>query len=361
MNDAFFSQLEDSTVRALLSRTALENAALVTVGPSLHIENCNDAARQLIRLHPLERIDQLLDEAAAGALRNCIADGQPRTVYEELDGTNYRLELLPHRGGALLAFLREDRASYDGSLRVLHAKSMQYLGTLLADADQVDDPQLAAHLRRQCLRLYRLLTHSDFLHDPPLTEQLRLHHADLAALCRDAVQAALQNGPAKGTKDIIVAAPDQCDALVEPQLVRTALYNLLSNALRVTPPSGDIAVALHDDGAHFTISVSDRGPGLDADTFQSLLTGWQRSVSLEDYLALARQGAPLGLGLPLVQCIAQLHDGSLLLSPRDGGGSTLHLILARLPESLADHNLRAPMILEDGYSLEEIEFSIFDG
>lgn len=360
MNESFFAQLEDSTVRALLARSALQDAALVIVGPSLHIENCNDIARQLTLLRPLERIDQLLSETAAEALRCCIADGQPHTVYEELDGTNYRLELLPHRDGALIAFLRDDRATYDGSLRVLHAKSMQYLGTLLADADQVDDPQLAAHLRRQCLRLYRLLTHSDFLHDPPLTEQLRLHHIDLAALCREAVQAALQSGPQKGTKNITATTPDPCDALIEPQLVRTALYNLLSNALRVTPPDGDIAVTLHDDGMFFTISVADRGPGLDANTFQSLLTGWQRSVSLEDYLALARQGAPLGLGLPLVQCIAQLHGGSLLLSPRNGGGSTLHLSLARLPESLADHNLRAPMIMEDGYSLEEIEFSIFD-
>ena len=59
MNDSFFSHLEDSTVRELLARTPLQDAALVTVGPSLHIENYNDAARQLIRLLPLERIDQL--------------------------------------------------------------------------------------------------------------------------------------------------------------------------------------------------------------------------------------------------------------------------------------------------------------
>ena len=360
MNETFFAHLEESTLRELLARSALQDAALITVGPSLHIENCNEAARQLLGLRPLERIDQLLSEAAAGALRGCIAGGQPCTVYEELDGVTYRLELVPHRDGALLAFLREDRAAYDGSLRVLHAKSMQYVGTLLADADQVDDPALAAHLRRQCLRLYRLLTHSDFLHDPPLTEQLRLHHIDLAALCCDAVQTALQNRPATGTAHIPAVVPDLCDALAEPQLIRTALYNLLTNAQRVTPPEGDITVTLHDDGAFFTISVADRGPGLDAGTFQALLTGWQHSVSLDDYLALARQGAPLGLGLPLVQRIAQLHGGSLLLSPREGGGSTLHFSLAHLPESLADHNLHAPMVLEDGYSLEDIEFSVFE-
>lgn len=360
MEDKFFTDLEDSAVRTLLARTALRDAALITVGPSLHMENCNEAARQLTGLHPMERVDQVLSEAAAEALQGCLASRAPRTVYEELDGRVYRLEILPHREGALLAFLSEDRASYDGSLRVIHAKSVQYLGSLLADAEQVEDPELAAHLRRECLRLDRLLTHSDFLHDPPLTEQLQLRYTDLAALCRSAAENAVRSVRSAGVKEIAVQAPDTCNALVEQTLVRTALYNLLANALRVTPADGDIRIILADDGAFYTITVADRGPGLDAELFHTLLTGWQRDSSLEDYLSINRQGASLGLGLPLAQRIAQVHGGSLLLSPRAGGGSELHLSLAHLPASLADHNLRAPMILEDGYSLEEIEFSIFD-
>lgn len=360
MEDTFFLQLEDAAVRELLTRTALRDAALVTVGPSLHMENCNEAAARMTGLRPMERLDQLLSEAAVGAVRSCITSGSPHTVCEELDGVDYRLEIIPHRDGALLAFLREDRAGYDGSLRVIHSKSVQYLGSLLADAGQVEDPALAAHLRRQCLRLYRLLTHSDFLHDPPLTEQLRLHYTDLAGLCRSAAEQAVENGPAGGVKTIAVSAPDRCMALIEPDMVRTALYNLLTNALRVTPADGDIRISLNDDGAFYTITVADRGPGLDAGLFQMLLTGWQRASSLEEYLSINRQGASLGLGLPLAQRIAQVHGGSLLLSPRAGGGSELHLNLAHLPASLADHNLRAPMILESGYSIEEIEFSVFD-
>ena len=36
------------------------------------------------------------------------------------------------RGGALLAYLRRDRAAYDGSLRVIQDKSSRYLGALMA-------------------------------------------------------------------------------------------------------------------------------------------------------------------------------------------------------------------------------------
>lgn len=360
MEDTFFSQIDAETLRELLARTGLRDAAVVAVSPTLHIENGNPAAARLTGLHPLERIDQLLSEQAAAALRDCIAAHTPHTVYEELDGLEYRLEILPHRDGALLAFVRDDRASYDGTLRVLHAKGTQYLGTLLADAAQVSDPALAAHLRRQCLRLHRLLMHSDFLHDPPLTEQLRLYHCDLAELCRDAAEQAASHATTPGTAPITVHAEESCIALIEPQLIRTALYNLLTNALHVTPPDGDIALSLYDDGAFFTITVADRGPGLDAARFEALLSGWQMPAPLEEYLALARQGTPPGLGLPLIQRIAQLHGGSLLLSPREGGGSQLHFTLAHLPDALADHNLHAPMILEDGYPLEEVEFSILD-
>lgn len=359
MADTFFSQIDEKTLRELLARTGLRDAAVITVSSTLYIENSNEIATRLTGLHPLERIDQLLSEQAAAALCDCIATRTPHTVYEELDGLEYRLEILPHRDGALLAFVRDDRASYDGTLRVLHAKGTQYLGTLLADAAQVDDPVLSAHLRRQCLRLHRLLMHSDFLHDPPLTEQLQLHHDDLAELCRSAAEQASTH-TSSNAAPITVHADDSCIALIEPQLIRTALYNLLANALHVTPPDGDISLSLYDDGAFFTITVADRGPGLDAARFEALLSGWQMPAPLDEYLALARQGTPPGLGLPLIQRIAQLHGGSLLLSPREGGGSQLHFTIAHLPESLADHNLHAPMILEDGYPLEEIEFSILD-
>ena len=47
--------------------------------------------------------------------------------------------------------------------------------------------------------------------------------------------------------------------------------------------------------------------------------------SIDDYRALVRGGTPLGLGLPLVNQIAQAHGGRLLLTQREGGGSVLHL------------------------------------
>ena len=109
MEDRFFTHLDGDAVRGLLARAALRDAALVTVGRPSSVEDCNRAAAA-DRPAPART-----DRPAAGRVRcksaarlHCIAF--PCTVYEELDGVSYRLEILPHRDGALLAFLREDRA-----------------------------------------------------------------------------------------------------------------------------------------------------------------------------------------------------------------------------------------------------------
>lgn len=359
MEDAFFSQLDGNAVRELLLHTELRHAALFAVSDTLRIERCSDAAQQLSGLHPMEELDPFLSGSTRNILLRCINTQSACTAEEDIDGTVYTVEMIPHRGGALLAYLRRDRAAYDGSLRVIQDKSSRYLGALMAEAEQVEDPALADGLRRQCMRLYRLLTHSDLLHDPLLTEQLSLRRCDLSALCRDAVQQAETHAPA-GSAKFIVQVPEHADALIDARLVRTAIYNLLTNALRVTPEDGEITVSLTDTRDFVTIAVADTGPGLDPAKFDDLLSGWRRTTSIDDYRALVRGGTPLGLGLPLVNQIAQAHGGRLLLTQREGGGSVLHLCLAHLPHTLEDDLFRAPTIIEDGYTAEEIEFSILE-
>ena len=279
MEDAFFSQLDGNAVRELLLRTELRHAALFAVSDTLRIERCSDAAQQLSGLHPMEELDPFLSGSTRNILLRCINTQSACTAEEDIDGTVYTVEMIPHRGGALLAYLRRDRAAYDGSLRVIQDKSSRYLGALMAEAEQVEDPALADGLRRQCMRLYRLLTHSDLLHDPLLTEQLSLRRCDLSALCRDAVQQAETHAPV-GSAKFIVQVPEHADALIDTRLVRTAIYNLLTNALRVTPEDGEITVSLTDTRDFVTIAVADTGPGLDPAKFDDLLSGWRRTTSI---------------------------------------------------------------------------------
>lgn len=358
MEDAFFSQLDGAAVRELLLRTGLRDAALFAVRGTLHIECCNTAAQQLSGLHPMEPIDPFLSESLCAAVRRCIRTQTACSAEEEVDGQYYTVELIPHRDGVLLAYLARERTAYDGSLRIIHDKSSLCLGALLGEAARMSDPAAAARIQRQCMRLYRLLSHSDLLHDPLLTEQLDLHRCDLVVLCRAAAEHAGQHAAAYAP--ITVQAPEHCEALADARMLRIALYNLLTNALRVTPADGAITLTLSENREHFVLTVADTGPGLDPQYFEALLSGWHRTSSMEEYIELARAGTPLGMGLPLANQIAVQHGGCLLLSPREGGGSELHLCIARLPMQLESDELHAPIIIQDGYTPEEIELSVLD-
>jgi two-component system, OmpR family, osmolarity sensor histidine kinase EnvZ len=107
---------------------------------------------------------------------------------------------------------------------------------------------------------------------------------------------------------------------IHPQALTRALSNLVENARKY---GGDpIAVETRSEDQSIVIDVLDRGPGIPEGEIERLKRPFTR-------LDIARTDAHgTGLGLAIVERIARLHDGSLELLPRDGGGLVARL---RLP------------------------------
>ncbi len=95
-------------------------------------------------------------------------------------------------------------------------------------------------------------------------------------------------------------------------LLFQALVNLIDNAIKFSSKDGSVEISLAKDGETAVISVADRGPGIPADKRDEVL---QRFTRLEQ----SRSTAGSGLGLSLVQAVAQLHDGALVLSDNEPG------------------------------------------
>lgn len=114
--------------------------------------------------------------------------------------------------------------------------------------------------------------------------------------------------------DILVRA----DAL----LLRRAISNLLSNALKYTPTGGRIILraAASPDGRP-TLSVTDSGGGISREHLPRLGDRFYR-------VDPARAGSPggAGLGLAIVKSIMALHGGSLLVQSEPGIGTTASLL-----------------------------------
>jgi two-component system, OmpR family, phosphate regulon sensor histidine kinase PhoR len=99
-----------------------------------------------------------------------------------------------------------------------------------------------------------------------------------------------------------------------------ALFNLLDNAHKYTPPGGQIALTVEAQRSTVIISVADDGPGIPADEQQHIFERFYR-------LERTRRNAGTGLGLPIVRAVVELHGGRLWVESAPGRGSTFFVAL----------------------------------
>jgi PAS domain S-box-containing protein len=114
--------------------------------------------------------------------------------------------------------------------------------------------------------------------------------------------------------------------LGDPGLLKIALVNLLSNALKYTRPRerAVIEIALAADGAD-AIMVRDNGVGFDPKYADKLFGVFQRLHRAEEF-----EGQ--GVGLAIVQRIVHRHGGEIWADARPGDGATFYFTLPRVEE-----------------------------
>jgi two-component system OmpR family sensor kinase len=104
-------------------------------------------------------------------------------------------------------------------------------------------------------------------------------------------------------------------ARVDCAWFRQAVINLVDNAVRHTPPDGQVDVRIaHDDGRVMLV-VEDTGTGFDEQFLRQAFEPFARRGAGD-----ARDGS-VGLGLAIVQAIARAHDGQAWAENRPEGGS----------------------------------------
>lgn len=103
-------------------------------------------------------------------------------------------------------------------------------------------------------------------------------------------------------------------------LFQQAMGNLLANALRYTPRSGEIRLAIHLQDQRVQIQVSDSGCGIAPEHLPHVFDRFYRADP-----ARTRSSAGTGLGLAIVQSIMALHGGKVSIDSKTGQGTTVFL------------------------------------
>jgi signal transduction histidine kinase len=114
--------------------------------------------------------------------------------------------------------------------------------------------------------------------------------------------------------------PEALVAEVDPDRLEQALDNMLANALRYG--AGAVELETRDCGERVEVHVSDRGPGFPAEFLPHAFEPFSRADE-------ARTGESAGLGLSIVQAIAQAHGGSAHAENRADGGAHVWIELPR--------------------------------
>ena len=105
--------------------------------------------------------------------------------------------------------------------------------------------------------------------------------------------------------------------------MRSALSNLVSNAVRYTPAGGqiDITAEILSDG-RVEFAVIDTGPGIAPEHLPRLSERFYRVDR-----SRSRESGGTGLGLAIAKHVAQRHDGELIMTSVLGQGSRFALVL----------------------------------
>ncbi len=192
-------------------------------------------------------------------------------------------------------------------------------------APGVPDAGFVAEVRQLALRTLSLS--DEFVRAAQAqTRPLQIEALTLADLLDAGL--AEQQAPARAAGLHLLREIDASDAArcvhLDRLLVERAIANLVSNALRHSPPAGTVFIGAALHGQRLSITVHDQGPGLSA-AQQALLE--QGSGGLP--LGHARG---VGLGLQFVQQVAARHGGRLRAESSQAG-ARLVLELQSMPET----------------------------
>lgn len=261
------------------------------------------------------------------ALRSRQRQYQVRELLEQTERDAEALRQASRRKDEFLAMLAHELRNPLSS--VTHAAALQR-----ETPDDADRTWAAEVITRQTAQLSRLV--DDLLDVSRITQgkiKLVLGVVDSAQILTSACQAAAQLIASRAHtlhRDFTVG---KCWLNADATRVEQIVVNLLTNAAKYTPSNGDIWLSAHYDDKEVVITVRDSGVGIPPDRIQDMF-----EMFTQGDRTAARSEGGLGIGLPVVRTLCEMHGGSVTAeSPGVGMGSTftVRLPAAEAPSSPA--------------------------
>jgi PAS domain S-box-containing protein len=184
-------------------------------------------------------------------------------------------------------------------------------------AGELNDEQrsMLMAVDRSSARLFRLINDLLFVAQVNAgTLTVALEDVDLASVAREAIDDAR---PRAAAADVSLEFESALTPTVKADRVRLGQVfdNLISNAIKFTPPGGHVRLTISMVGEEAIVVVTDSGMGMTAEDQQRLFTRFFRTKA-----AAKIQGT--GLGLSITKAIVDAHHGSISVESEVGTGTS---------------------------------------
>jgi len=196
-------------------------------------------------------------------------------------------------------------------------------GELEALVDEIHEPtpERLRSLHEEMLRLARIVEDVETLAAAEAAQfRLERETVDLADVARNVVASMGAQAEASGVELTTQLQPATVDA--DRARLEQIARNLLSNALKFTPPGGSVAVSVDSQDGAARLAVEDTGPGITKEELPHLFERFWRGQSAAD-------SAGSGVGLAVVSELVRAHGGQVNATTRPGGGARFTVTLPR--------------------------------
>jgi signal transduction histidine kinase len=150
---------------------------------------------------------------------------------------------------------------------------------------------------------------------------LNLEPVHLRGFLDEAVQQQAMLAAPKGTRVLLQAVPEGT-VVVDPLRLRQVVDNLISNAVKFSPPGSTVRVSAERILAGWQVNVQDEGPGI---------TEQDRNRLFQDFARLSAKATggekSTGLGLAISRRVVEAHGGQIGVNSEPGHGATFWFML----------------------------------
>lgn len=254
------------------------------------------------------------------------------------------------QNGELCGVLRQVSGQLRSSLgNIYHA-----LERLAPPETRDEDGAVDMNAALLCQSYYRILRLADNLADAAnlgRTGGARLTNQDIVGFCRNLTEQARQPADMLGLELLFRCGKNGQVIAMDGQRLERLMMNLLSNAFKFTPRGGRVTVEVRVGAQWVELIVADTGCGISPELQDTIF---------DRYLHTQRLDPPphgLGLGLPICRQIAQEHGGSLLVTSREGEGTTVSVSLPNRREKGPAVELNTRILVYGGFNRTLAELS----